>query len=242
MIQLNERLRVIADNIARGQTMADIGSDHGFLPLYLWENQICPQIIVTDISAGSLDKAQENARRYGAGALEFRLGDGLAVISAGEVDVVVIAGMGGVLMTKLLGADPAKTVSFQTFVLQPRNGCGKLRYWLEKTGFTTRAELLAKEGKYICEIIVVSPPKEPFEAVDWVRGYAEDIAYEVPIVCAAPCAQDSRRTRQLDLRCAFLENKRTIEEEVMAQRIAGGVAADKIAHTERRVQFIKNLL
>ena len=131
MVKLSDRLQVLADQIGNKETMADIGTDHGFLPVYLWERGISPKVIFTDVSAGSLEKSRVNAKRlYPEEPFDFRLGNGLEVLSEGEVDDVVIAGMGGILMTRILGKDLEKTKSFSKLILQPRSGQGVLRHWL----------------------------------------------------------------------------------------------------------------
>ena len=80
--------------------MADIGTDHGFLPVYLWEAGISPHVIMADISRGSLDKARDNCEMLHPGQdFDLRLGSGIEVLADGEVDAVAIAGMGGILMT-----------------------------------------------------------------------------------------------------------------------------------------------
>jgi len=245
MIQLSERLKIIADNIFNGKTMADIGTDHGFLPLYLWQNKICRKMIMTDVSSGSLAKAEENVRRYCAEngvaktPFEFRLGDGLSVIKPGEVRSIVIAGMGGVLISKILGACPKKTISFDTYILQPRNGVGKLRFWLEVAGFTIVSEYLAREGKYICEIIVAVSPMYEFGSDDVIhddvdREVLDDIVYEIPTKIPAS---------QKELFLSFLENKLKIEEKILADILMGNAeAADKITYTEKRIKYLRDLL
>lgn len=191
MIKLSSRLKIMADQIAQGETVADIGTDHGFLPMYLLEAGISPKVIMADVSAGSLEKAKSNFKKLfcadlweserhfaeGTNAYDFRLGDGLAVLEEAEVDDVVIAGMGGILMTEIIGADIHKGRSFKKYILQPRNGQGKLRYWLYMNGFTIERELLVREGKFICEVIVALPSEErPCSDIP-----PEDhIAWEVP--------------------------------------------------------------
>ena len=97
-MKLTPRLQTIADEINPGETMADIGTDHGFLPVYLWENKISPNVIMADISAGSLAKAEENCRAFFPDReFDLRLGNGLEILQPGEVDAVVMAGMGGIL-------------------------------------------------------------------------------------------------------------------------------------------------
>lgn len=167
MNKLTDRLQLIADQIKKGETMADIGTDHGFLPLYLWEKGISPSVIMCDISEPSLAKAKAAAGAFQFGTeLDFRAGDGLKVIKEGEVDDIVIAGMGGLLIRDILADDMVKTCSFKKYVMQPRNNSGQLRYWLCINGFDITSNLLVREGKFICEIIVAKPPKHP-ETVDF---------------------------------------------------------------------------
>ena len=118
MIKLTSRLKTIADEIEKGETMADIGTDHGFLPVFLWEKGICPKVVMTDVSSGSLAKARLNCQTLHPEAdFDLRLGSGLEVLEPGEVDAVVIAGMGGILMTEILGADIEKAWSFKKIIL-----------------------------------------------------------------------------------------------------------------------------
>lgn len=151
---LTDRLQMIADEINTGETIADIGTDHGFLPVYLWENRICPKVIMADVSRGSLDKARDNCNMlYPGEAFDLRLGSGLEVLEDGEVDTVVIAGMGGILMTQIMAADMTKTMSIGKYVLQPRISAGKLRHWLLSNGFSITGDRLVREGRFICNII-----------------------------------------------------------------------------------------
>jgi len=158
MIKLSDRLEKIGKEINKGETMVDIGTDHGFLPVALWERGISPKVIMADVSEGSLNKAKENCRMlHPEEKFDFRLGDGLKVLENGEVDTVVIAGMGGILMTEILEADLEKTWSFKKVILQPRNNVGFLRHWLYNNCFKIINEQLVREGKYICEIITAIP-------------------------------------------------------------------------------------
>ena len=177
MIKLTPRLKTIADEIEKGETMADIGTDHGFLPVYLWEAGICPQVIMADISRGSLSKAEQNCKGLHPYVdFDLRLGSGIEVLSEGEVDAVAIAGMGGILMTEILGADIHNAHSFKKLVLQPRNRIGHLRWWLYNNGFSIVNEKLVREGKYICEVITAVPREV---AVPGDLG-SDDIEYEFP--------------------------------------------------------------
>lgn len=184
IIKLSDRLQMIADEIKKGETMADIGTDHGFLPLYLWQNEISPEVVMCDISIPSLQKAidaktqlledGEKLPQLSGDSIKYRAGDGLQVLSDGEVDAVVIAGMGGVLMTEIMGVNMKKTLSFKKFILQPRNHSGALRYWLTVNGFNIVSNKLVREGKFICEIITAIPPESEKTVKVW---HAEDDAY-----------------------------------------------------------------
>lgn len=158
MINLTQRLASIASEIKTGETVADIGTDHGFLPIFLWERNISPKVIMSDISKGSLKKAEDNCRLlYPDVRFDLRLGSGIDVIEEGEVDCITMAGMGGLLMTEILSKDVEKSRSYKKLVLQPRNKIGILRHWLYNNGFSISNEKLVREGKFICEIITVLP-------------------------------------------------------------------------------------
>ena len=109
--------------------MADIGTDHGFLPIYMVNSGISPMAVMTDVSESSLMKGQRNFREYAdiVSGIYFRTGDGLSVLKKSEVDTVVIAGMGGKLIRDMMNADMKLTSSFRKFILQPRIRQGELR-------------------------------------------------------------------------------------------------------------------
>lgn len=158
--------------------MADIGTDHGFLPMALWESGKCRQVILSDVNSGPLEKAKENMEKAGIPMeMAMRMGDGLDTIQQGEVTTVVIAGMGGVLMTEILGADMEKTRSFRKIILQPRNGQDKLRHWLAVHDFSIEKERLVTEKGKICEILLVVPNQKhaPTELLPQGHSY-----YRIP--------------------------------------------------------------
>lgn len=158
MVKLTDRLQLMADFATPGRRIADIGTDHGLLPVYLYEQGIAPRAVMCDISEPSLAKAKALAAPLGDREnLLFRAGDGLQVLEAGEVDDIFIAGMGGILIGDILAEDPAKTGSFRRFILQPRNREAHLRYKLMEMGMNICANSLVREGRRICEIIVAEP-------------------------------------------------------------------------------------
>ena len=231
MIKLSPRLKKIAQQIEAGETMADIGTDHGFLPVYLWENKICPKVIMTDISPGSLSKARENCGMYYPGKeFDFRLGSGIEVLREAEVDAVVIAGMGGILMTEILEKDLKKSLSFSKLILQPRKDVGKLRFWLFDNGFSITSESLVREGKYICEILTAIPK----EVAITIQMTGEDIEYEFP---------HSLLDCNEELLVEYLTAKRKREADILSNMRKGRHTTSlEIRHQAYRVEYLDYLL
>ena len=231
MVKLTPRLQKIANEIKAGETMADIGTDHGFLPIYLWEEGISPNVIMADISRGSLDKARDNCRMlHPEQEFDLRLGSGIEVLEKGEVDVVAIAGMGGILMTQILGADLKKAHSFSRIILQPRNHIGKLRYWLLNNGFKIVNEQLVREGKFICEILTV----EPKEVAVSLNQEENDIEYEYPHTLI-------RFKNQLTEE--YLQRKLSLEMQILRSMAMGSQTTEaQLRRARYRVEYLQYLL
>ena len=219
-MKLSDRLQLIADEIHDGETMADIGTDHGFLPLYLLDTGKCPKVILADISEGSLKKAEDNCKMYDPdGNYDLRLGDGIDILEDGEVDVVAIAGMGGNLIADILEWNMAKSRSIKRYILQPRRHVGKLRHWLACNGFRIVKESLVEEGKFICEILTVEsgPEEDGIEAV-----YGADYDYPDSLITFKNPKTREYLQRKLDLETMILENieknSQNVEEEAVLSR------------------------
>ncbi|MBR6585109.1 MAG: SAM-dependent methyltransferase [Firmicutes bacterium] len=231
MVKLTPRLKTIADEIKAGETMADIGTDHGFLPIYLWEAGISPHVIMADISRGSLDKARDNCEMlHPEKEFDLRLGSGIEVLENGEVDAVAIAGMGGILMTEILGADFEKVHSFRRLILQPRNHVGKLRYWLLNNGFKIVNEQLVREGKFICEILTV----EPKEVAVSMNQDEDDIEYQYPHTLIK---------FKNDLTEEYLQRKLNLERQVLRSMAMGSQTTEaQLKRAEYRIEYLEYLL
>ncbi|MBQ1395935.1 MAG: SAM-dependent methyltransferase [Eubacterium sp.] len=223
MIKLSDRLQCIADRVAQGETVADIGTDHGYLPIYLRQCGKSPRVIMSDISKGSLEKAIEKRRaeRVREGC-EARLGDGLDVLEPGEADTVVMAGIGGYLTIEILEWDIAKSRTFPKYILQPRKDPGVLRRWLYTHGYTIDREDIVTEGKRYCEILTVSSPGQegPFSREE---DGTPDEAYEFP---------DSLIEQPCPLTEAYLADRLSAEEAIMA-RIVTGIGGPEAAETDK---------
>lgn len=152
---LSERLMAIARKVPHSRMLLDVGTDHGFLPVFLVEQGIAERAIASDISEPSLNKARAYIAQRGLGdRIETRVGNGLSVVKPGEVDTVLIAGMGGLLIRDILEQGREVALKAQTFVLQPMTAQDLLRKWLIGNHFRIVDEVLAKEGERIYEVIV----------------------------------------------------------------------------------------
>jgi len=155
----SNRMKALASFVIENEPAADIGTDHGFVPIYLLAENIVPHAILTDINGGPLEKARGNLERVGIlpHLYELRRCDGLDLVENSEVSSVIIAGMGAETIIDILSWDISKTRSFKRFILQPRKKAHLLREWLCDNEFSIIEEMLVKEDDKICEIIVAQP-------------------------------------------------------------------------------------
>lgn len=155
-MEISNRLKCVASMIDKCSSIADIGTDHGYLPIHLIQNGICNTAIASDIKKGPLNKAKANIRKYEMEEkIECRLGAGLSTIKVNEVDCAVISGMGGNLISDIIEEDLEVFKSLKYAVLQPVQNPEVLRKYLYDKGFNIiDEELCIDENKYY-EIIKV---------------------------------------------------------------------------------------
>lgn len=149
-MQLSKRLQAVADLVTEGYRIADVGCDHAYTSIYLAERGISPQVIAMDINQGPVDKAKENVRRYGcADRIEVRKSDGLEKLKPGEVDAILIGGMGGALTIEILERRPDILTDIRELILQPQSEICKVRKMLINSGFLIIKEnMVLEDGKY----------------------------------------------------------------------------------------------
>lgn len=171
MMNLSKRLEAIANFVEKDSRVCDIGTDHGYIPVYLVKEGISKKTIATDISRGSLDKIIDLIEREKLNdSIEARLGDGLDILKALEVDTLIIAGMGGILITEILEKGKNKLDGIDNFIFQPMVASKELRKYLVANNFKIIDEdLVFEEGKY-------------YEIINAKRGeqkIKKDINYEI---------------------------------------------------------------
>ena len=149
-MKLSPRLLAVTSFVKKGSRVADIGTDHGYVPIWLIEEGIAESALAMDVRKGPLERAESHIRLYGLeDRIQTRLSDGLKELRAGEADTVVIAGMGGELMIRILDEGRHMWDSLRRLILSPQSELQKVRHFLSQEGFCILGENMVKdEGKY----------------------------------------------------------------------------------------------
>lgn len=156
-IVLSRRMQMVADMVTKGNILADIGCDHGFVSIYLLEKGICPRVIAMDVNEGPLLRAKEHIDMRGLTPyIDVRLSDGMEKLLLKEADSILIAGMGGRLVIKILTDCMEKAKALQEIILQPQSELHLVRQFLIDTGFHIIQEDMVKDnGKFYPAMRVV---------------------------------------------------------------------------------------
>lgn len=156
-MKLSYRLETIASFVRKGSIVADIGTDHGYIPIYLVNNEIIPSALAMDVRKGPLLRAEEHVWEYGLqDQIVLRLSDGLTKLLPGEADTVIIAGMGGGLLIHILSEGKHVWDSVAHFILSPQSDISDVRAFLAENGFSIEREtMITEEGKFYTIMDVV---------------------------------------------------------------------------------------
>ena len=157
-MKLGNRLAALAAFVPQGTRVADIGTDHAYLPIELVQKEISISAIAADIHLGPYQAAKENIEKLGLhNKISVRFGDGLSVLSPGEVDTVVIAGMGGGTIIEILSSNSTVTNSLHRLILQPMIATSLVRRWLSTNEWKIIDETLVWDDGKLYEIVVAEP-------------------------------------------------------------------------------------
>lgn len=152
--ELNPRLLKIAELVPKVNCLADIGTDHAYIPIWTVLSKIAKKAIASDINRGPVARAKENVCAFGLeDKISLRLGSGLSTTRPCEADVIVIAGMGGILISDILDNAKQTAEAAKLLILQPMTAARELREYLLDNGFLIDSEHLAKEDEKIYTII-----------------------------------------------------------------------------------------
>ena len=159
-IKLTPRLLAVGEMVPPGAKVADVGTDHGYLPVWLRQQGICETVIASDIAPGPLEAARASARRYGVEGVEFRLCPGLEGIRPEEADAVILAGMSGETMAGILG-EARWDWTGKCLILQPMTKRAELLTWLYDHGLHIREEKPVTERGRLYWVLCAEAGREP---------------------------------------------------------------------------------
>ncbi len=250
-VVLSERLQTVASMVTPGMRVCDVGCDHGFVSIWLVEQQVSPSVLAMDVREGPLGAAARHvAERCLESRIETRLSNGLHNYEAGEADSLICAGMGGRLMMRILGEEKQKTDAFRELILQPQSELEEFRRWLRERGLRITDEKMVEEDKKfypmmravpgsdeICSVRRMAPDEAGFRSVaEHIKnsGIGEEVL----------CKLFDRYGGFLLLRGdsvlrAFLQKEERIYTEILGQLQRQGLSHDK---RKKRYAEVETLL
>ncbi|MFZ3588181.1 tRNA (adenine(22)-N(1))-methyltransferase [Bacillus sp. DJP31] len=165
-LKLSKRLEKVAHAVPKGVRLADIGSDHAYLPIYCYLNGIISSAVAGEVVEGPYQTAKNQVSRLGLdSSILVRMGNGLEVIQPGEIDTITICGMGGSLITSILDEGVEKLRGVSRLILQPNISAVSIRKWLLQNGWCIIQEYILEEDEKIYEVLVaeVGNPMRPYD-------------------------------------------------------------------------------
>ena len=177
-MELSKRLQAVADllcdsNLIEDEcVLADVGTDHGYLPIYLVQHGKCKKAYAMDVNIGPFARAKAHIADYLLqDRIETRLSDGVSGLQVGECDAVIVAGMGGALTVKIMTEGEDVFRSLKTFVLQPQSELPKVRRFLLENGYRIVAEdMVLEDGKFYPMMRVTVGEDGMYRPVEYLYG------------------------------------------------------------------------
>lgn len=166
MLQLSKRLSLIAQLVNEGSSVCDVGTDHGYLPAFLYLSGKCESVSATDINQKPLESAKQNLKKFGADGVKLVLCDGLEKITRADANTIIIAGMGGEVICGII--DRADFVRDNTvkLILQPTTAAKELRIFLAQNRFAVEYEQAISENGKIYSIMVARYNNKEYKITD----------------------------------------------------------------------------
>ena len=212
MSELSLRLKTIASLVPNGARVCDVGTDHALLAIHLKTNGVAKSVIATDLNKKPLENARRNIEQSGVEGISLRLCNGLAGVEQSEIDTIIIAGMGGEVITGILSNCDWTETEEKTYIFQPTTSAEVLREYLCKNGFEIISEIpISENGKLYSVMLVkftgyIYDYPEHFYYIGKIPATDEGILYlkkQQKRVCSCMQALENIETRQTD----YLKNK-----------------------------------
>lgn len=226
-MELSKRLLAVAGLVTEGASVADIGTDHGYVPIYLVRRGIAEKVIALDINKGPLSRAKAHIAACGlAEQIEVRLSDGLLKVCPGEVDVVIAAGMGGGLAIQILEEGKAVVSSLKYCILQPQSEIGRVRRYLDENGFRIVEEEMVEEGGKFYPMMkaVYAEPGEEYEEYEY--QYGKRLLERRHPILREFLLREQRIQEQIRARLARQEDSESARRRIQ-------ILEEEIKHTEK---------
>lgn len=233
-MELTARLKQIADMVPQGFSVADIGTDHGYLPIYLVVKGISPCVLACDLRLGPLERAKAHVREYGLEEqIRCRLSDGLEGVMSGEASVVVMAGIGGHLCSDLLLQESQREKNIlptlKALLLQPQSDLAVVRHTVHGVGFGIEKEAMLEDRGKRYTVLFCRPGNE---------AYAHELEYQY--------GKKLIEAKDPILQQELLERRRTVEgllEKIRQGEKCGSAAcAARCGELEQERQEIEEVL
>ena len=169
-MELSRRLQAVANLISEHVTVADIGCDHGYIPIYLFQTRKSPKVLALDVNEGPLKRAKEHIAVHGL-SIDTRLSDGVKELCPGEVECVVIAGMGGALTIRIMEDGELIFRNLKEFILQPQSEIYKVRQYLCMKGYRIIEEdMVLEDNKFYPMMKVINGTAPKYNNLELLYG------------------------------------------------------------------------
>lgn len=172
MLKISDRLSKVAELVPQDARLIDVGTDHGYVPIWLLQKGRIRSALAMDINRGPLMRAEENRERYGfSDKIKTRLSNGLEKLEKNEGDTVLIAGMGGPLIIRIMEESKEKHGDISTWILQPQSEIPMVRKYLIQQGFEILEEIMLKEdGKYYMAMKAIPNKSGSWSELEYLFG------------------------------------------------------------------------
>lgn len=168
---LTERLKKVAEYVKNAECLADIGTDHGYIPIFCVLNNSAKSAVASDVNEGPLKSAEKNIEKYNlSGKISTRLSNGFENFEKGSFDTAVIAGMGGLLINEIIEKGRDKFSADTRIIIQPMIAQSEVRRYLSENGFVIEDESLAREENKIYNIFLCKKGEEKLSEFDIFVG------------------------------------------------------------------------